>query len=251
MKTAATVLQEMMVKLGTIPEYECVSQSGPQHQATFQYRCTACNVSVTAYAPSKKEAKQEVAKLLLSELSKRGYAVPPPYGLVPPPGSSAQTSSTKSLPEQPAPQHVHDARSFVALLKEFCDEYKLPACTFDVVSTTGPPHLRQFTVEARVGGHLRRACAATKKAARQAAAQELYCYLRENLARHTTDFKEDEAMARAHEKAMERYVSAGEPQREDMGMKVSHYHLGLLKGIGQYPHIRTPNGFSSLPTPAL
>lgn len=81
-------------------------------------------------------------------------------------------------------------RSYVALLKELCEEYRLPAVTYELVGDTGPPHLRHFTVRARIGQHERVATSTTKKAARQLAAEELYSYLRENLARVTRDFNE-------------------------------------------------------------
>ncbi|PZC75079.1 hypothetical protein B5X24_HaOG206772 [Helicoverpa armigera] len=41
----------------------------------FDYRCVACGVVVTASARSKKEAKQEVARLMLQQLSRRGLAL--------------------------------------------------------------------------------------------------------------------------------------------------------------------------------
>ncbi|KAJ0179624.1 hypothetical protein K1T71_005336 [Dendrolimus kikuchii] len=243
MKTAATVLQEMMIKMATIPEYECIAQSGPQHQSTFDYRCTACGETVIASAHSKKEAKQEAAKLMLWTLAKKGYSVPPPYGS----GAAPSTSTAKSIvsgPEAGVPKL--DIRSYVALLKEFCEEYKLPASDYDVVSTTGPPHLRQFTVEARVGRHARRAVAATKKAARQVAAEQLYSYLKENLAKHTKDFQEDEALLRAHEKAMERYSAPQEaPQREDLGQKISEYHLGLCRTIDEERRVEAVSALAS------
>lgn len=63
------------------------------------------------------------------------------------------------------------------------------------VGDTGPPHLRHFTILARVGHLTRQATATTKKAARQLAADQLYSYLRENLARLTKDFVEVSAAA--------------------------------------------------------
>ncbi|CAH2218298.1 jg4243, partial [Pararge aegeria aegeria] len=65
MKTAVTVLQEMMIKMNEVPKYECIAQSGPQHQATFEYRVSAQGVAVTGQARSKKEAKQEAARRML------------------------------------------------------------------------------------------------------------------------------------------------------------------------------------------
>lgn len=42
MKTAVTVLQEMMVKMGQTPEYECIAQVGlsnPIHSMTVFFLC--------------------------------------------------------------------------------------------------------------------------------------------------------------------------------------------------------------------
>ena len=83
-----------------------------------------------------------------------------------------------------------DARSYVALLKELCEEYRLASVDYELVGDTGPPHLRHFTVRARIGQHERVATSTTKKAARQLAAEELYTYLRGNLSRVTRDFNE-------------------------------------------------------------
>ncbi|XP_049697061.2 double-stranded RNA-binding protein Staufen homolog isoform X4 [Helicoverpa armigera] len=230
MKTAVTVLQEMMVKLGLTPEYECIAQSGPQHQAMFDYRCVACGVVVTASARSKKEAKQEVARLMLQQLSRRGLAVPPPYAAAPPYAAPAPAHPAHPAPHplDPGPAAAPDARSYVALLKELCAEYRLASVQYELVGDTGPPHLRHFTVRARIGQHERVATSTTKKTARQLAAEALYSYLRENLARVTRDFNEEDALVRAHEKAMERYTDSEEqPRRPDLGQKISEYHLGL------------------------
>lgn len=89
-----------------------------------------------------------------------------------------------------APAPALDTRSYVALLKELCEEYRLGEPEYELVGDTGPPHARRFTVRARLRLHERTATATTKKAARQLVAQSLYCYLRENLARLTKDFVE-------------------------------------------------------------
>ncbi|CAH1635433.1 unnamed protein product [Spodoptera littoralis] len=226
MKTAVTVLQEMMVKMGQTPEYECIAQSGPQHQAMFDYRCMACGVVVTATARSKKEAKQEVARLMLQQLSRRGHAVPPPYA------APAAPLIQDTIPG--GTSGSCDVRSYVALLKELCEEYRLPAVTYELVGDTGPPHLRHFTMRARIGQHERVATSTTKKAARQLAAEELYSYLREHLARVTRDFNEEDALVRAHEKAMERYVEGEEHlRRPDLGLRIADYHLALVARLDE------------------
>ncbi|KAL0839962.1 hypothetical protein ABMA28_016570 [Loxostege sticticalis] len=234
MKTAVTVLQEMMVKLGQTPDYECISQSGPQHQATFEYRCAALGASVTAAARSKKEAKQLAARLMLRRLAGLGHAVPPPYA-APPHASGVGAGAGAGQAGDEAGASAAGAgeagggggaRSYVALLKELCEEYRLPGAEYELVGDTGPPHLRHFTILARVGHLTRQATATTKKAARQLAADQLYSYLRENLARLTKDFVEEDALVRAHEKAMERYQETREDaRRPDLGQRVADYHL--------------------------
>lgn len=80
-------------------------------------------------------------------------------------------------------------RSYVSLLNELCELYGMDV-EYELVGDTGPPHMREFTIRASVGQHIRLARGTTKKAARQLAAQQLYSYLRDNLSRLTTDFVE-------------------------------------------------------------
>lgn len=225
MKTAITVLQEMLIKMGETPDYECISQSGPQHQALFQYQCSVLGEMVTAAARSKKEAKQEVARIMLQTLAAKGMSVPPPYGLV---GATCVDEDLST------PASTADTRSFVALLKELCEEFRLGQPEYELVGDTGPPHLRHFTMRARLQHHERFATSTTKKAARQLAAEKLYTYLRENLARLTGDFDETEALARACNKAMERFREPSEERqhRPDLGLKISEYPRALPMQLG-------------------
>ncbi|XP_075991138.1 protein Loquacious-like [Anticarsia gemmatalis] len=232
MKTAVTVLQEMMVKKNMMPEYECIAQTGPQHQSLFEYRCLAFGEVAKAAARSKKEAKQEVARVMLQKLSAKGYPVPPPFGLMP---------ATSMLDGDITPCSPADTRSYVALMKELCQEYKLPDVEYELVGDTGPPHLRHFTIKARMGQHERLATSTTKKNARQLAAEKLYTYLRENLQRVTRDFDEDDALMRAHEKAMERYQDDDHQRRPNLGIKISEYHTGLLLRLDRRKRERVVN----------
>ncbi|XP_063635970.1 RISC-loading complex subunit tarbp2-like isoform X4 [Cydia splendana] len=227
MKTPITVLQELMVKFSQSPEYECIAQSGPQHLAVFEYRCSARGHVVSATARSKKEAKQEAARLMLARLAAAGLNVPAPYAAPCPPCPPA-------VGDGDAVAAGSGSRSYKALLKELCQEYNLPGPEYTLEGDTGPAHARRFTARGAVGAHARVASATTKKAAQQLAAQQLYHYLRENLARLTEDFVEEDALARAHERAMERYVEAraDAPHRPDLAQRVADYHLGRLADAG-------------------
>ncbi|XP_068627597.1 protein Loquacious-like isoform X2 [Battus philenor] len=165
---------------------------------------------------------------MLLRLDDLGLPVPPPF---------CRGGAPAFVPERPAGAGAEAAanagtlasRSYVALLHELCEEYRLPGVQYELTADTGPPHARHFTVSARLGMHERRATSTTKKAARQLAAEQLYTYLKENLSRVTKDFVEDEALARAHAKAMERYVELRDETvwRPHLGQKVADYHLGL------------------------
>lgn len=140
------------------------------------------DVRVRATARSKKDAKQEAARLALSALAQRGIISEHVSATVASAGTGTGTARAVS-PEV-------GSRMYVVLLKELCDEYKLPAAEWKLISDTGPAHLRRFEVAVGVGSHWRSAASTTKKSARQLAAQALYMYLRENLARITADFCE-------------------------------------------------------------
>lgn len=193
-------------------------KSGPQHLATFEYKCVADGETGTGVARTKKEAKQEAARAVLAALKRRGQAVP------------AGVVRGAPAPAPPAP------RCHVALLRELAEQYRLPAVTFELVGDSGPPHMRRFTVRAAIAEHARLASATTKKLARDLAAEQLYAYLRENL-RVTRDFAEEEALARAHEKAMDRYRETRDdlPWRPDLSQKVADYHLAFLQHLPQPP----------------
>lgn len=66
---------------------------------------------------------------------------------------------------------------------------QLPAADYELQQDSGPSHMRNFVVRARLGQHERLGASNTKKQARQLAAEGLYHYLRENL-KLTRDFVE-------------------------------------------------------------
>ncbi|XP_061378825.1 RISC-loading complex subunit TARBP2-like isoform X2 [Danaus plexippus] len=226
MKTAVTVLQELMLKLGLVPEYECVSQSGPQHQAMFEYRCTVYGCDASGLARSKKEAKQEAARYMLQKLFARGLNVPAPYATMPceqeRPSSPPSPNNNPAL--EPGPSAATgrstlplDTRSYVALLKELSEQYHLGEPQYELVSDTGPAHHRHFSIRVSLGLHSRQCTSTTKKAARQLAAEQLYTYLRDNLSRLTGDFVEEEALARALEKSLKKKEAAAGSETPNKG----------------------------------
>jgi len=68
-KTPVSILQEMMVKQGMIPDYELIHDGGGRHVNTFTYRVTCDGLSATGTGRCKKDAKHEAAKAMLTEIA--------------------------------------------------------------------------------------------------------------------------------------------------------------------------------------
>lgn len=218
-KPAVSVLQEMMIKCNQTPEFTYLGQSGPTHCPRFSYRCRALGIVGDGAGRSKREAKHDAAHRVLVALAEDGADVPAAY----------------RIPPATAPDAA-DEVSHVALLRELCAQYRLPAPAWRLVADTGPAHQRHFEVEFRVGLHARLAAAPSKKAARQAAAADLYQYLRKHLARVTPDFREEAALARVIERATKRAREAIEaeetPWRPDLALRVADYPTALAEALG-------------------
>lgn len=68
-KTPVSILQEMMVKQGMIPDYELIHDGGGRHVNTFTYRVECDGLSATGTGRCKKDAKHEAAKAMLTEIA--------------------------------------------------------------------------------------------------------------------------------------------------------------------------------------
>jgi len=73
-KTPVSILQEMMVKQGMVPDYELIHNGGGRHVNTFTYRVICDGLTAIGSGRCKKEAKHEAAKAMLTEIIKhRNY----------------------------------------------------------------------------------------------------------------------------------------------------------------------------------
>jgi RISC-loading complex subunit TARBP2 len=68
-KTPVSILQEMMVKQGMIPDYELIHDGGGRHLNTFTYRVSCDGLIATGTGRCKKDAKHEAAKAMLTEIA--------------------------------------------------------------------------------------------------------------------------------------------------------------------------------------
>ena len=75
-KTPVSLLQELYVRKGITPKYDLVQIEGAVHEPTFKYRVSVGEVVATGCGASKKKAKHEAAKNILTKLKtaqERGY----------------------------------------------------------------------------------------------------------------------------------------------------------------------------------
>lgn len=68
-KTPVSILQEMMVKQGMIPDYELIHDGGGRHLNTFTYQVTCDGLTAIGTGRCKKDAKHEAAKAMLTEIA--------------------------------------------------------------------------------------------------------------------------------------------------------------------------------------
>merc|ERR1719288_427678 len=67
-KTPVSLLQELYVRQGITPKYDLVQIEGAVHEPTFKYRVTVGDAVATGCGASKKKAKHEAAKNILTKL---------------------------------------------------------------------------------------------------------------------------------------------------------------------------------------
>lgn len=68
-KTPVTILQEIMVKKGTVPKYELIHDGGGTHINTFTYEVTCDGLRATGTGRCKKDAKHEAANAMLTTIA--------------------------------------------------------------------------------------------------------------------------------------------------------------------------------------
>lgn len=97
-KTPVSILQEMMVKMQMIPNYELIHDGGGTHMNTFTYRVTCEGLIATGTGRSKKDAKHEAAKAMLEKIAvHRAYPQLPASPLQ----SPVKQSTPSSVPASP------------------------------------------------------------------------------------------------------------------------------------------------------
>lgn len=78
-KTPVSILQEMMVKKGTVPHYELIHDGGGTHENTFTYQVSCQGLYANGTGRCKKDAKHLAAMNMLETIAaENNYLALPP-----------------------------------------------------------------------------------------------------------------------------------------------------------------------------
>ncbi|XP_077472920.1 interferon-inducible double-stranded RNA-dependent protein kinase activator A homolog [Stigmatopora argus] len=160
-KTPIQILHEYGVKHGKIPTYVLVKSEGEVHQPSFVFSVTVGEVCGKGEGSSKKAAKHLAAEVALRILQVDITTMSSPI----------KSESNGVVPES------NGASNSVGTLQELSLQrgWRLPDYT--VLTETGPPHRREFTVTCTVESLSETASGISKKSAKKAAADKMVAKL--------------------------------------------------------------------------
>ena len=158
-KTPVSLLQELYVRKGITPKYDLVQIEGAVHEPTFKYRVSVGDVVATGCGASKKKAKHEAAKSILTKLK----------------------TGAKDLPNLDLMSPYDDGISGnpVGELQEICMNRRMQPPVYEVSLEEGAPHERNFVINCLVGSKFRESgCGKSKKIAKRKAAAKMLATLK-------------------------------------------------------------------------
>ncbi|XP_015432541.1 PREDICTED: interferon-inducible double-stranded RNA-dependent protein kinase activator A homolog [Dufourea novaeangliae] len=233
-KTPVSILQEMMVKKQTVPDYELIHDGGGTHMNTFTYRVSCDGLSAIGIGRSKKDAKHEAAKAMLEAIAAhRGYLQLPAS----PSQSPQRTPLPPVIPEtQRLPPDVPFVNA-VGALKEVCGENNLQEPEYIQISDVGPPHAKIFTLQCKVANFKEFGIAKTKKQAKQEAAKKMLHKITDLVAESqdrqdpfNLEFEKNEEESTSNNMAKALYPSLSNlplQTKVNLGYKLVDYHCKI------------------------
>ncbi|XP_053989742.1 RISC-loading complex subunit TARBP2-like [Hylaeus volcanicus] len=210
-KTPVSILQEMMVKKQTVPDYELIHDGGGTHINTFTYKVTCDGLSANGTGRSKKDAKHEAANAMLQAIAAhRGYPQLPAS----PAQSPLRTPLPPTVPEsQRLPPNVPFVNA-IGALQDICLENNLEEPDYVLISDVGPPHAKIFTMQCLVATFKEVGIARTKKQAKQDAAKKMLDKITDLVA----DLKDIDLCCSKSDNELPM------TKKSNLGFKVSEYH---------------------------
>ncbi|XP_035720461.1 RISC-loading complex subunit TARBP2-like [Vespa mandarinia] len=232
-KTPVSILQEMMVKMQMIPNYELIHDGGGTHVNTFTYRVTCEGLSATGTGRSKKDAKHEAAKAMLEKIAAhRAYPQLP--------ASPAQSPIKTCIPTViPASPRIPPNEPFVnaiGALQTLCAENNLQEPEYIPINDEGPPHARIFTYQCVLSTFKEEGIATTKKQAKHEAAKKMLNRIKELVSVNYPEFldNDEQSQLKINDMISNSIAEARYPQlnrfsskKVNLGLKISDYHIKL------------------------
>jgi len=215
-KTPVSLLQELYVRKGITPKYDLVQIEGAVHEPTFKYRVSVGDVVATGSGQSKKKAKHEAAKAILTKLKiaqQKGYfdsqvaAASQQSDAAASEAAEENEEAKKAAAEMAAARAAHAAATAAAMkevelpanlekdlvspyddgltgnpvgeLQEVCMNRRMQPPVYEVSLEEGAPHERNFVINCLVGSKFRESgCGKSKKLAKRKAAAKMLATLK-------------------------------------------------------------------------
>lgn len=203
-KTPVSILQEIMVKKGGLPNYELIHDGGGTHINTFTYKVTCDDLITIGTGRCKKDAKHEAASAMLQAIAtQRNYPQLPESPIKSP--VRTPIHEPKVPPRVPANvpfintigalQVIYGSYCvcyvIISLLElymiiynsvilriilsfqDLCAENNLGEPEYILISDVGPPHAKVFTIRCAVCNFTEVGTGTTKKQAKHEAAKKM------------------------------------------------------------------------------
>lgn len=170
MKTPISILQELLSRRGITPNYELVQIEGAVHKPMFKYRVSFNDKEAFGCGPSKKQAKHNCAKALISVLTGTPLPSDEYDGTGGGGGGNGTGASNGSAVDQDDDKVTGNP---IGQLQELCMSRKWPPPTYETEMEVGLPHARQFTIACYVLNHHEVGNGKSKKIAKRNAANKM------------------------------------------------------------------------------
>ncbi|XP_026470801.1 interferon-inducible double-stranded RNA-dependent protein kinase activator A homolog A-like [Ctenocephalides felis] len=166
-------------------------------------------VRVVGSGKSKKEAKQESARLALTKLSEINLIESPVL---------EDKETVEGQPSTTIPVAVRK-------LSQFCDKNGLPIPVYNLIEETGPSHAKQYTMECTVSTFKERATASSKQAAKHVSSEAVFLILQKiDLDKHIKKHVKVEPINAAMIPKIEKLREESCAQEIEMESIANNYH---------------------------
>ncbi|KAK0089734.1 hypothetical protein PV325_005881 [Microctonus aethiopoides] len=261
-KTPISILQEMMVQKGKVPNYHLIHDGGGSHENTFTYEVSCEGLTAKGTGRCKKDAKHTAAKNMLEAIAKYNALPALPAS---PADSPVRTPLPKPMPASHILQPDEPFINAIGELQDLCAENELAEPVYETINDVGPPHARVFTIQCIVSSFREEGKATTKKQAKHEAARKMCTRIKE-LVENTKSSSafmqindDDDDIKGSDVKAL--FYNKFYRKKDNLGVKVADYHMKLtmhhhievrheiVKKLEEWRHYLRQNDISELGDP--